>query len=197
MAGRRAFVTVLLICITASSALPKTLQPQRLGKLDRKEIGHRIAALFPQNRPVIIASDPRIGFYAKGNIVDLWGNGAPPIETFATLLAYAREHRVDVIVMDKKQVNDEGKRGALVKDFFVHSNHPDLQLLFVYPQEDQQKIPKKASLFYVYRLRGEKMPNKNNKKASEAIDKVNGTHVLSWEGIGDDQVDRCWQRSKS
>jgi 4-amino-4-deoxy-L-arabinose transferase-like glycosyltransferase len=150
-AAHRAFITVLLICITASSALPKTLQPQRLEKLDRKEVGTRIAALF-QRRPVIITSDPRIGFYAKGAIVSLGAVDSPEIGTFAKLLQYAHENQVDVIVMDKKLVNDEGVIGDLARDFFAHADHPDLQLLFVYPPEQQ----KKTSVFHVYQLVGEK-----------------------------------------
>ncbi len=155
MPGNRALVTVFLICVTAVSALPKTLQPQRLEKIDRKEIGTRIAALF-QRRPIIITSDPRIGFYAKSKMIDLWSVDAPKIETFAKLLVYARENQADIIVMDKKLVNVEGESGDLARDFFAHSNHPDLQLLFVYPPENQKKNQGKASVFYVYRLADEK-----------------------------------------
>jgi 4-amino-4-deoxy-L-arabinose transferase-like glycosyltransferase len=155
MTGNRALVTVFLICVTAASALPKTLEPQRLEKLDRKEIGHRIAALF-QRRSVIITSEPRIGFYAKSKIVGLWGVGTPKIETFTKLLEYAHENHVDIIVMDKKLVNLEGEIGDLARNFFAHSNHPGLQLLFVYPPENQKKNQGKASIFYVYRLAGEK-----------------------------------------
>ncbi len=156
MAGRRAFITVLLICITASSALPKTLKPQRLDKIDRKEIGNRIAVLFPR-RPVMITSEPRIGFYAKAKMIDLWSVDAPKIETFTQLLAYAHKNHVDIIVMNKKQTNDAGECGALVRDFFSHSNSPDLQLLFVYPPGNQKSNQKKGSLFYVYRL-AKKLP---------------------------------------
>ena len=155
MAGHRAFVTIFLICITAVSALPKTLEPQRLEKIDRKEIGHRIAALFPR-RPVIITTDPRIGFYAKGEIVSLGAVDSPQIDTFTKLLEYARENRVDIIVMDKKLVNVEGEFGELARDLFAHSNHSGLQLIFVYPPENPMKNQAKASIFYVYRLTGEK-----------------------------------------
>jgi hypothetical protein len=156
VAGRRAFVAIFLICITVSSALPKTLQPQRLEKIDRKVVGNRIAALFHRSRPVIITSEPRIGYYAKSKMIDLWGVNSPKIETFTKLLAYASENQVDIIVMDKKLEKEEGEVGDLVRDFFAHSSHPDLQLLFIYPPENQKKDQRKASLFYVYRLTGEK-----------------------------------------
>ena len=147
---RALVVTVLLICFTAAGALPKTLLPQRLEKLDRKEIGKRIAALF-QRRPVILASDGRIGFYARGEVVDL-----REVRTFTEFLEYAHNNKVDIIVMNKKRVNDEGRIGVLSSDFFAHPNHPDLQLLFVYPSENQQQNQRKSSVFYVYRLVGEK-----------------------------------------
>jgi 4-amino-4-deoxy-L-arabinose transferase-like glycosyltransferase len=139
---RMLVVTALLICFTAASALPKTLLPQRLDKLDRKEIGYRIAALF-QKPPIILASDSRIGFYAKGEIISL-----PRAETLEEFLEYAHTYKVDIIVMGKEQLHDEGRFGNLTRDFFAHSNHPDLQLLFVYPSEDQSR----SSSFYVYRL---------------------------------------------
>lgn len=143
---RASVVTVLLICFTAASALPKTLLPQRLDKLDRKEIGNKIAALF-QRRPVILASDPRIGFYALGDVVDI-----REVRSFAEFLEYTHTHKVDIVVMGKKQLHDEGRLGDLTRDFFAHSDHPDLELLFVYPTEDQST----SSSFYVYRLVGGK-----------------------------------------
>lgn len=143
---RALVVTVLLICFTAASALPKTLLPQRLGKLDRKEIGNRIAALF-QRRPVILASDPRIGFYAQGEVLDI-----RKVRSFTEFLEYAHNNKVDIIVMNKKRVNDERRIGVLSREFFAHCTHPDLQLLFVYPTEDQMS----SSRFYVYRLVGER-----------------------------------------
>jgi len=143
---RAPVVTVLLICFTAASALPKTLLPQRLDKLDRKEIGNRIAAFF-QRRPVILASDPRIGFYALGDVVDI-----REVRSFAEFLEYTHTHKVDIVVMGKKRLHDEGRLGDLTRDFFAHSDHPDLELLFVYPAEDQSS----SSRFYVYRLVGER-----------------------------------------
>jgi 4-amino-4-deoxy-L-arabinose transferase-like glycosyltransferase len=147
---RALVVTVFLICFAAAGALPKTLLPQRLDKLDRKEIGYRIAALF-QRRPVILASDGRIGFYAKGEIISL-----PRAETLEEFLEYAHTHKVDIIVMGKEQLHDEGWFGDLTRDFFAHPNHPDLQLLFVYPSENQQQNQRKSLVFYVYRLVGER-----------------------------------------
>jgi 4-amino-4-deoxy-L-arabinose transferase-like glycosyltransferase len=139
-------VTVFLICFAAASALPKTLLPQRLEKLDRKEIGARIAALF-QQPPIILASDPRIGFYAKGQIINL-----PKVETLTEFLEYAHTNKVDIIAMSTEQLHDEGRSGDLARDFFAHSDHPGLQFLFVYPTEGQSSSPS----FYVYRLVGER-----------------------------------------
>jgi hypothetical protein len=147
---RALVVTSLLIVFTAASALPKTLMPQRLDKLDRKALGHRIAALF-QRRPVIIASDGRIGFYAGGVVVDI-----RKITTLTELLECARTNKVDIVVMDKESLHDEGRLGDLTRDFFAHSNHPDLQLLFIYSSKDQTSPP----YFYVYRLVGEKTVGK-------------------------------------
>lgn len=156
---RALVVTAFLILFMAASALPKTLLPQRLDKLDRKEIGHRIAALF-QRSPVIIASDGRIGFYAGGKVVDL-----REIKTFTELLEYSHTNKVDIIVMDKESLYNEGNFGDLTRDFFAHSHHPDLQLLFVYPTEGQSSSPS----FYVYRLVGEKKQpeNKQNPPAKK------------------------------
>jgi 4-amino-4-deoxy-L-arabinose transferase-like glycosyltransferase len=144
------FVIMFLICIVAGSTLPKTLEPQRREKLDRKEVGKRIATLFP-NHPTILASDPRIAFYANGEIVI-----PRKIMTFTEMLKYVRNDYVDVIVMNKKRVDEEGRDGDLARDFFAHSNHPDLQLLFVYPSDNEQANRGGSSLFYVYRFVGEK-----------------------------------------
>jgi hypothetical protein len=141
---RALFVTAFLICLTASSALPKTLLPQRLDKLDRKEIGNRIAALFSEH-PLVLATDPRIEFYSQGHLLD---RRKRTIGTFAELLEYAHAHNVDIIVMDIKELHDEGRYGDLTRDFFAHADHPDLELLFVYPIEDETSSPR----FYVYRL---------------------------------------------
>ena len=143
-------VAVLLICFTAAGALPKTLLPQRLDKLDRKEVGKRIATLFP-NHPVILASDYRIGFYAGGKVLDI-----RKVRSFGELLEYAHTHNVDIIVMNKKRLYDEGGQDDLARDFFAHSDHPDLALLFVYPAEDQSS----SSHFYVYRFVGERKQTK-------------------------------------
>lgn len=146
MEPRRAlFVTVVFICFAMASTLPKTLLPQRLDNLDRKEIGNRIAVLFPM-RPVILASDPRVGFYARGEVLEIRG-----IRTFAELLEHAHIHKVDLIVMNKSQLHDEGRSGDLARDFFAHFDHPDLELLFVYPGKDQIG----SARFYVYQLLGE------------------------------------------
>jgi 4-amino-4-deoxy-L-arabinose transferase-like glycosyltransferase len=147
---RALVVTALLICFAAATALPKTLLPQRLEKLDRKEIGHRIAALF-QRRPVILASDARIGFYAQGEVVII-----RKVMTFTEFLEYAHSNKVDIIVMGKEQLLDKGRSGDLARDFFAHSDHPDLQLLFVYPPEGQSKLPS----FYVYRLIEKNQPGR-------------------------------------
>jgi hypothetical protein len=101
--------------------------------------------------PVILASDGRIGFYAKGDILNV-----PNVKTFAEFLEYAHNNKVDIIVMGKEQLHDEGRFGDLTRDFFAHPNHPDLQLLFVYPSENQQQNQRKSSVFYVYRLVGER-----------------------------------------
>ena len=89
---REVVVTVFLICFIAASTLPKTLEPQRLTKLDRKEIGNKIAALFPEH-PVVLASDERIGFHAKGQNVPY----PKKIRTFAKFMEYARQFPVKVL----------------------------------------------------------------------------------------------------
>lgn len=141
---RALVITVFLLCLTAASALPITLLPQRLDKLDRKELGNRIAALYPDH-PLVLATDPRIEFYAQGHLLD---RRKRKLRTFAALLEYAHAHNVDIIVMDNKRLHDEGRLGDLTRDFFAHADHPDLELLFVYPTEDEAS----SSRFYVYRL---------------------------------------------
>jgi 4-amino-4-deoxy-L-arabinose transferase-like glycosyltransferase len=149
-AKHRALVVTsfFLIVFTAVTTLPKTLLPQRLDKLDREEIGHRIAASF-QGRPAIIASDPRIGFYAGGVVVEM-----KKVKTFKELLECARANKVDIVVMGKEALYTEGELGDLTRDFFAHPDHPGLQLLFIYPSSDQTSSPP----FYVYRFLGEKRP---------------------------------------
>ncbi len=141
-------ILVTLLCLTAAVTLPKTLTPQRLEKLDRKEIGHRIAALSGE-RPVVLTSEPRIGFYANAEIVN-----PPRHHNFEEFLKYAHEKKVDFIVMDKERVNDR-KLGHIVTLFFENSMHPELQLLFTYPLQGQRGSPR----FYVYRLRSEENQN--------------------------------------
>jgi 4-amino-4-deoxy-L-arabinose transferase-like glycosyltransferase len=145
----RVIVTVFLICFIAASTLPKTLEPQRLTKLDRKEIGNKIAALFPEH-PVVLASDERIVFYAKGQNVPY----PKKIRTFAKFMEYAHNNKVEIIVMNKARINEGRAIGALSTDFFAHSDHPDLQLLFFHPSANQQDDKPGGSVFYVYRLMG-------------------------------------------
>jgi 4-amino-4-deoxy-L-arabinose transferase-like glycosyltransferase len=139
-------ITVLVIFLTAASALPKTLEPQRLDKRDRKVIGNRIAALFPEH-PVVLSSDGRIAFYAKGKNILF-----PKIREFTEFLEYAHNNKVDIIVMNKERVNEQRLIGDISVDFFAHADHPDLQLLFVHPSVNQQENKPGGSVFYVYRL---------------------------------------------
>jgi 4-amino-4-deoxy-L-arabinose transferase-like glycosyltransferase len=142
------FLLVTFLCLTAAVTLPKALKPQRIEKLDPKEIGHRIAALS-DGRPVVLTSEPQIGFYANAEMVS-----PPRVHNFEEFLKYVHEKKVDFIVMDKKRVN-HWKFGHVVTLFFENSLHPELQLLFTYPSQRQGESPR----FYVYRLRGEKNQN--------------------------------------
>lgn len=140
--NRLRYMIVLTLCIILIlSVLPRGLEPQRLNKVDRKVVGERIAALSPE-RPVIFSSDPRVAFYAKGEVVF-----PIKIKNFEELLKVASSRRVDIIVMDKKRVNDKGELGSLVRDFFANAGHPNLRLLFIYPPKSVDS----SSIFYVYR----------------------------------------------
>jgi len=125
------------------TTLPFTLQPRRIEKLDRKEVGRRIAALHKRRTPVLISTDTRIAFYANAEIVDL-----PTARTFCEFLDYARTHKVDVIVMNTKRTVEKKRLGRVTRLFFENSGHPALQLLFTYPTGSQRS----RSRFHVYRL---------------------------------------------
>lgn len=138
------FMVVTLLCLSAAATLPKTLKPQRLGKLDRKEIGHRIAALSDE-RPVVLTSVPRIGFYA--NAAKIYG--LPRVKDFDAFMRYARKKKVEFVVMDREMANNR-KVGHVVRLFFKNSTHPELRLLFTYPSQGANESPR----FYIYRLSG-------------------------------------------
>ena len=136
------FFLVALLCILAATTLPKTLQPRRVAKLDRKDVAGRIAALSEQ-RLVVLASDPRIAFYANAKSV-----GLPKVKTFDGFLEYALNNKVDIIVMNKERTIEKKRLGRIVRLFFENSTHPSLQFLFAYPAEGESKPPH----FYAYRL---------------------------------------------
>jgi 4-amino-4-deoxy-L-arabinose transferase-like glycosyltransferase len=148
--GRGRVVVTLLLVVVAVSTLPKTLQPQRFEKLDRKIVGQRIAALS-EGPPRVVASDPRVTFYARGELVRF-----PKVSTVDDLVEYALRMDVDIIVMNQKRTEETRRIGKLTRDFFEGSDVPAMELLFVYPENAQGDV----SQFYVYRLNKNEEANK-------------------------------------
>lgn len=139
------FALVSLLCISAAVTLPKTLKPQRVEKLDLKEVGFRIAAVS-SGRPILLTTrsqKSRIAFYANAAKVYGLPNN---VNTFEKFLEYAKKRKVDFIVADREKKRKPG--GHLFTILMNKPICPELQLLFTYPSEGQGGPPR----FYVYRL---------------------------------------------
>jgi 4-amino-4-deoxy-L-arabinose transferase-like glycosyltransferase len=141
-AGSSPFALVILLCLAAAVTLPKTLKPQRQDKLDRKEVGKKIASLSQRDFDILTA-DPRIGFYANAAKIRV----LPEVGSYEELMEYVQRKSVDFIVMDRTLTTDP-IWGDLITTFFERPKHEELELLFAYPSEDRQEPPR----FEVYRL---------------------------------------------
>ena len=139
------FVLVSLVCLSAAVTLPETLKPQRLEKLDLKEVGLRIAALS-NDRPVLLTTrrkKSRIAFYANAEKIYRLPKR---INTLEGLLKYAKGKEIDFIIADREK---KDKTGGHVFSLLVERPiSPELRLRFTYPARGQGELPR----FYVYQL---------------------------------------------
>ena len=125
---------VISVMILLGSILPLSLQPQRLDKIGRKEVGLwlREHTLTP---PIILTDDPRVAYYAGGAYVTI-----PLAVTPLKIVNMGIEKGVDYLVIEEK--------GTEVSDTFTpFEQQGDLKLVYRHPYGNKGKV------IFVYKIR--------------------------------------------
>jgi len=125
-----AVIPVVILLVTV---LPISLQPQRLDKIGRKDVGLwlRERTLAP---PLILTDDPRVAYYAGGTYVLI-----PPEATPDKIVEKGREGKADYLVI-------EGKGTEISDAFATFEKQGELELVHRHP------YGKKEKAIYVYKL---------------------------------------------
>ena len=122
-----------LMIVTIMVILFKTLKPQRLDKLPRKEAGVWLKE-HSHPHPLIMSTMPRVAFYAEGRHLKM------PEGAYQEIISYAKLNAVDYLVVD------EEKMERLSPGFIEAVGSKNLlELIYVTSQPDNRII--------VYRVR--------------------------------------------
>ena len=126
-----AIIPIMVLLITS---VPFVLQPQRLDKIGRKEVG-----LWLQERslipPRILTNIPRVAYYAGGEYVFI-----PPKATPENIVNMGIKQRVDYLIIEEK--------GIEVSDTFApFEKKGDLEFVLHHPYGDKKRV------IYVYKIR--------------------------------------------
>ncbi len=129
--GLSSVIPVIILLVTV---LPISLQPQRLDKIGRKEVGLwlRERTLAP---PLILTDDPRVAYYAGGEYVLI-----PPKAIPLKIVEKGTKEKADYLVM-------EGKGTEISDACAPFEKQGELELVFCHPNG------KKGKAIYVYKLR--------------------------------------------
>jgi len=127
-----AVIFVMLILLTI---VPISLQPQRLDKIGRKEVGLwlREQSLSP---PLILTNIPRVAYYAGGRYLSI-----PPKATPEKIVNRGKRAGIDYLVIEEK-------RSSISKSLTPFEKEGELELILRHP------YGRKGRIIYVYRLRG-------------------------------------------
>jgi 4-amino-4-deoxy-L-arabinose transferase-like glycosyltransferase len=121
---RNAFLIIMVLLITS---IPFTLQPQRLDKIGRKEVG---LWLWEQSfsSPVIMTNIPRVAYYAGGKYESI-PLGIPTEK----IVQRAKWKKADYLVIEEK--------GNSLSQALIHfENKGDLKLIYRYPYGDKRRV---------------------------------------------------------
>jgi hypothetical protein len=125
---------VIPVMILLGTMLPSSLQPQRLDKIGRKEVGLWLREHTPAS-PLILADDPRVAYYADGKYVII-----PPEATPEEIVEKGREEKVDYLVIEEKGTESSGA-------FAPFEKKGELELVLCHP------YGKKGRTIYVYKMK--------------------------------------------
>lgn len=131
---RRLTATILAIMIFLLAVLPISLQPPRLDKRGRKEVGVwlREHTLVP---PLILVDDPRVAYYAGGTYLPI-----PPTSTPERMVEEGEKKKADYLVV-------EGKETEVSDAFAPFEKKGVLELVLSHPYGSKGKI------IYVYKMK--------------------------------------------
>ncbi|MCJ7663503.1 MAG: glycosyltransferase family 39 protein [Desulfobacterales bacterium] len=131
-------ILVTLLVLVLTIVLPKTLQPQRLDKIGRKEVGLwlRKQVLSP---PLIMTDDPRVAYYAGGTYVFIPPETRPETRP-EKIVEEGKKERADYLAF-------EGK-GTVISDAFApFEKKGALELVLRHPYGSKGRI------MYVYKMK--------------------------------------------
>jgi hypothetical protein len=125
---------VVIVIILLGTILPISLQPQRLDKIGRKEVG-----LWLQERslssPVILTNIPRVVYYARGEYVSI-----PPQATPEEIVRKGAKESIDYLVIEEKE-------SGLSESFIPFEKKGELELVLRHP------YGRKGRTIYVYKMK--------------------------------------------
>jgi 4-amino-4-deoxy-L-arabinose transferase-like glycosyltransferase len=125
---------VVIVIILLGTILPISLQPQRLDKIGRKEVG-----LWLQERslssPVILTNIPRVVYYARGEYVSI-----PPQATPEEIVRKGAKESIDYLVIEEKG-------SGLSESFIPFEKKGELELVLRHP------YGRKGRTIYVYKMK--------------------------------------------
>jgi len=125
---------VIPVIIILGAMLAFCLQPQRLDKIGRKEVGLWLREQSLSS-PLIITNIPRVAYYAGGEYLPM-----PPKATPQRIVRAGKKKGADYLVMEEK--------GQENSDAFVSfEKKGDLRLVHRYPYGDEGRV------IYVYKIR--------------------------------------------
>jgi hypothetical protein len=126
-----AIIPIMILLITS---VPFALQPQRLDKIGRKEVGLWLEELSLSS-PVIMTNIPRVVYYGGGEYVSI-----PPKATPEKIVNMGIKQRVDYLVIEEKG-------NSIAKSLTPFEQTGELRLVYRHPYGDRGRV------IYVYKIR--------------------------------------------
>ena len=127
-----AMIPIVALLITS---IPFSLQPQRLDKIGRKEVGLWLREQSASS-PVIITNIPRVAYYAEGKYESI-----PPGMPTEKIVQRAKWKKADYLIIEEKG-------SSIAKSLSPFEQKGDLKLVY------RHLYGKRARTIYAYRLRG-------------------------------------------
>ena len=125
---------VIPVVILLGTMLPISLQPQRLDKIGRKEVGFWLQGQSPSS-PVMLTNIPRVAYYSGGKLVSI-----PPQATPEKIVRKGIKESIDYLVIEEKGSRVSGS-------FAPFEKKGELELVHRHPYGDKGRV------IYIYKLR--------------------------------------------